>query len=89
MEIVEFEAETKSLNKDTLMIKDVMEATINVITSRSTGMCKQIASRRRNKRIIQTQLMKKVSCSWLVMILMKLHVICGLYIAFAPTICQV
>ena len=76
--IVEVETETKALNKDTSVSKDAIEATNNVITSRSTGMCKHIASTRRNKRIMQRKLIKKVSFSWLFMIVMKSLVICDL-----------
>ena len=78
VEIVEVEAEAKTLNKDTSMSKDAIEATNNVVTARSTGMRKKIVVRRRNKRIMQKRQTKKVSYSWLVVILMKLQVICDL-----------
>ena len=76
VEIVEVEA--KALNKDTSMSKDAIEETKNVITTRKKGVCKQIAGTTRNKRIIKRKLMKKVSCSWLVVILMKVQMICDL-----------
>jgi len=40
VEIVEVEAEVEDLNKGTSMSKDPLEVANNVITARSSGMCK-------------------------------------------------